>query len=227
MGQRTENAYRLIWEHSHMESYDGEYEMELREFPGLEQIAGLTETTPLELPGPIIFEADFQALTRTDYPTNDRYFPVMSRRMYYAIQSIGPFPHRVIPVAMVDDTSFVFESEQRYFSDGSPKPEVTNFDDFVAIQILERNDYFDFDHSEYERHPRYQDFVRSVDKYVLNEPPDGFPPLFRLTVTPSELFISVKARIALLEAGIRGMAYYPLDSYQIEVDNPVELPTYS
>jgi hypothetical protein len=229
MEQRTDTAFRLTWELSHMESYDGEYEMELNEFPGSEWIAGLIETTPLELPDPIIFEADFQALTRTDYPTNNRYFPVMSRRMYYTIQAIGAFPHRVIPVAMVDDTSFVFESEQRYSSDGTPKPEVTNFNDFVAVQILESSNYFDFEHSVYERHPRDPEWVDTVERYVLNEPEGGFPPLFRLEVTPTELFISSKAREALREAGIRGVAYYTLDdgySLEEEVDIPVELPTY-
>jgi hypothetical protein len=103
---------------------------------------------------------------------------------------------------------------------------VTNFDNYVAVQLLEESHYFDFERSEYEPSSIIPFRVGSVDKYVLNEPPGGFPPLFRLAVTPSQLFISSEAREALKEAGIRGTAYYPLDGFQPEVDIPVPLPTY-
>jgi hypothetical protein len=212
-----------------MELYDGECEIELREFPGWEKTNGLYKTTPYDLPDPVVFEADFDALTRTDYPVSNVNWPVMSRRMYYTLFTVGEFPHRVIPVAVIDDTSFVFESERRFLADGTPSPEVTNFDDFVAVQLLERSNYFDFEHAEYEPDPDFPDLAHSVERYVLNEPEGGFPPLFRLAVTPSKLFISVEARDTLRESGIRGPAYYALSdgfSIQDEVDIPVEVPTY-
>lgn len=229
MEQRTDRAYRLSWSTDHMELYDGEEEIHLREFPGSEWIGGLIEHPPCDLPNPVIFEADFSALRDTDYPISDVNWPVMSRRMYYTLLALGDFPHRITPVAMIDDTSFMFESELRFLPNGQPKPEVTNFDDFVVIQLLERSNYFDFERSKYTWHPRTPDWVRSVESYVLNEPPGGFPALFRLTVTPSSLFISAKAREALKESGIRGTAYYALNdgySLQKEVDIPVPLSTY-
>jgi hypothetical protein len=227
MEQRTNRAYRLRHEAAHMEFYDGECEAELCEFPKWEETSGLRKTSLYNLPDPVAFEADFEALTRNDYPTNNVYWPVMSRRMYYTLLALGDFSHRVIPVAMIDDTSFVFESERRLLADGTPNPEVTNFDDFVAVQLLEQSDYFDFERSEYEPNPKFPERVRFVDKYVLNEPLGGFPPLFRLAAYSGALFISVEAREALKEAGICGTAYYRLnDQNRSEVDIPVEIPTY-
>jgi hypothetical protein len=229
MEQRADRAYRLSWEFDHMELYDGEEEIHLRAFPGSEWIAGLIEQPPCDLPNPVMFEADFSALRDTDYPISDVNWPVMSRRMYYALLALGDFPHRVTPVAMIDDTSFVFESELRFLPNGQPKPEVTNFDDFVVIQLLEESDYFDFERSEYKPDPDFPEWVLSVNRYVLSEPPDGFPPLFRLAANSSPLFISAEAREALKEAGIRGTAYYALNdgySLQKEVDIPVPVPTY-
>jgi hypothetical protein len=227
MDRTTRNrAYRLTWETEHMEFYDGDFEMELREFPKWEKTNGLHKITPYNLPEPVVFEADFEALSFTDYPINNVYWPVMSRRMYYTLCTVGEFPHRVMPVAMIDDRSFVFESERRFLADGTPNPEVTNFDNFVAVQLLEETDYFDFEYSEYEPDPDFPEWVTSVRRYVLNEPPEGFPPLFRLAAYSVTLFISAEAREALREAGIRGTAYFPLDQVQSEVDIPVQTTTY-
>jgi hypothetical protein len=227
MEQQKDRAYRLTWETDYLENCDEEYELELEEFPGSESIAGFIKTTPYDLPDPVIFWGNPEFLNYVDYPTSNVNWPIMTRRMHYTLMTVGDFPHRAIPVAMMDGTRFTYEPERRFFTDGKPNPEITNLSDLVIVQLLERYDYFDFENSDYERHPRDADWVRSVDKYVLNEPLGGFPPLFRLTVTPSQLFISVKAREALKEAGIHGTAYYSLDRLQSEVDVPVQLPTYS
>jgi hypothetical protein len=226
MGQRTDRAYRLTWEVDHKEFNDRDYDIEIWEFPEWEKTSRLMKISPYDLPSPVVFNADFAQLARTDYPENDVNWPVMSRRMYHVLCSVGDFPHRVIPVAMLDDLAFPFERERCFTVDGKPNPEITNFDDFVAVQLLERSDYFNFELSEYEPDPDFPDLARSVDQYILNEPHGGFPPLFRLLVTPSSLFISTEAREALRESSIRGTAYYPLDGFQPEVDIPVPIPTY-
>jgi hypothetical protein len=227
MEQRTERAYRLIWATQHLEFCDQEYEIEIRESPELEWTASLMETTPSSLPDPVVFYTDPDFSLYTDYPTNNVYWPVMSRRMYYTLLTVGDFPHRVIPIATMDGSKFTFEPERRFLASGQPNSDITHFDDFVAVQLLEHSNYFNFEHSEYEASPKYPDLVRSVDKYVLNEPSTGFPPLFRLSASAATLFISAKAREVLQDAGIRGTAYYPLDRLQSEVDIPVQLPTYS
>jgi hypothetical protein len=229
MEQRKDRAYRLTWETDDLENCDEEYELELEEFPGSDWIPGLIETSPYDLPDPVIFWGNPEFLNDVDYPTSNVNWPIMSRRMYYTLLAVGDFQHRVIPIAMMDGTRFTYEPEHRFLANGQPNPEITNFSDLVIVQLLEKSDYFDFENSDYTRHPRDPDWVDSVEKYALNEPPDGFPPLFRLTVMSSELFISAKARVALLETGIRGTAYHCLDdgySLQNEVDIPVELPTY-
>jgi hypothetical protein len=226
MEQRTDRAYRLIWEFDHLEFCDAENDIELCIFPEWEETSKLRQTTPYELPDPVLFEGDFKVLPCTDYPTNNADWPVMSRRMYYTLLALGDFPHRVIPIAIMDDRAYPFESHRCFLPNGQPSPEVTNFDDFVAVQLLEHSDYFDFERSEYEPNPKFPKRVRYVDKCVLNEPPQGFPSLFRLAAYSVELFISAEAREALREAGIRGTAYYPLDRFQSEVDIPVQLPTY-
>jgi hypothetical protein len=227
MEKRTDRAYRLTWETDYLENCDEEYELELEEFPGSDWIPGLIETSAYELPNPVIFWGNPEFLNDIDYPTSNVNWPIMSRRMYYTLLAVGDFPHRVIPIAMMDGTKFTYEPEQRFLADGQPNPEITNCDDLVAVQILEYSDYFDFEHSVYEPSPKFPELARSVDTYVLCEPSGGFPPLFRLDASAATLFISAKAREALRERGIRGTAYYPLDRLQIEVDIPVQLTTYS
>jgi hypothetical protein len=224
MEQRQDRAYSLTWATDHMEFCDEEFEVEIHEFPGWDWTSGFYKTTPYELPNPVIFYFSPGTLTYSDYPINDVYWPVMSRRMYYVLNSLGDFPHRVIPLAMIDITS---KLDQRFLINGQPNPEVTNFDDFVAVQLLEEADYFDFERSEYEPDPDFSEWVLSIDKCVLNEPEKGFPPLFRLAAYSVELFISAEARTALKEAGIRGTAYNPLENRLIsEADIPIQLPTY-
>jgi hypothetical protein len=226
MEKRTDRAYRLTWETDHSEFNDREYDMEIWEFPGSDWTTRLMKTTPYDLPDPVIFNADFAQLTRTDYPENDVNWPVMSRRMYYVLCSLGDFPHRAIPIAMLDDLAYPYERERCFIAPGKPNPEVTNFDDFVAVQLSEHSNYFNFERSEYRRNERRPEWIDGIDVYVLNEPPKGFPPLFKLAVRPTQIFISAKARESLKEAGICGTAYYPLDSFQSEVDIPVPIPTY-
>jgi hypothetical protein len=230
MERRTDSAYCLAWQTDYLDSCDHQYELELEDFPGSDYIAGLTEADSLDLPEHVVFWGIYpEFLDHVDYPTNNKYWPIMTRRMYYTLLAVGDFPHRVIPIALMFNTGSTFESNQRFLPSGQPNPEIADFETLVAIQILEKSNYFDFERSVYERHPRDPEWVRTVEKYVLNEPEEGFPPLFRLEVTPSQLFISSKAREALREAGIRGVAYYTLDdgySLEEEVDIPVELPTY-
>lgn len=226
MEQRTERAFRLRWQISYLENCDEEYELELEEFPGSDWTSGLMEINPYELPDPVIFWGNPEFLNYIDYPTSNVNWPIMSRRMYYTLLAVGDFPHRVIPIAMMDGTRFTYEPEQRFLANGKPNPEITNFNDLVAVQILEYSEYFNSEKSTYIRDPEDPDWVSAVEGYVLNEPPEGFPPLFRLTVVSPELFISSKAREALKKVGIRGVAYCPLDSLQRQVDMPVQLPTY-
>jgi hypothetical protein len=228
MEQRTDRAYCLSWEFDHLEFCDEENDIEIRKFSGWEKTSRLRKITPYELPNPIIFEGGFEILPCTDFPTNNVYWPVMSRKMYYTLLALGDFPHRVIPIAIINNRAFPFESHRWFLANGQPNPEVTNFDDFVVIQLLEHSDYFDFERSVYDPDKEYPEVPDYIHSYALNEPTNGFPPLFRLAAQSTVLFISAEARAALREAGIRGTAYELLNNpLQDEVDLPVQLPTFS
>lgn len=227
MERGRDRAYRLIWDFEHLKSCDQEYDLEIYESQEFEWTTRLMETDSHNFSEPVIFYTDPDFCAYTDYPVNNVKWPIMSRRMYYTLLNVGNFPHQVIPIAIVNETEFVFEPEKLILSNGQPNPEVTHFDDFVAVQLLEHSNFFDFDRSSYSRNERHSDWIDDVDTYALNEPLEGFPPLFRLTADPVILFVSAKAREALREEGIRGTAYYPLDRLQSEVDVPVQLPTYS
>jgi hypothetical protein len=228
MEQRTDQAYCLSWDFDHLEVSNQENDLEIRQFPGYEKTSRLRKTTPYQLPNPVIFEGDFEVLPHSDYLTNNVYWPILSRRMYYTLLALGNFPHRVVPIAIMNTRAFPFDSHQCFLADGQPNPEVTNFDDFVAVQILEHKNYFNFERSEYEPDEEYPTIPNYIYKYVLDEPSEGFPPLFRLAAQTTQLFISSEARMVLREAGVRGMAYEPLDTrLPKEIDIPVQLPTYS
>jgi hypothetical protein len=221
------SAYRLTWEFDHLESCDEEYDLEIHEFERWSETSRLMKVTPYDLPDPVVFYTDFELLACTDFPVNNVNWPIMSRRMHYILKSVGDFSHRVIPLAIIHDRfTDLTNPPQLFLDNGQPNPKLTNFNDYVAVQLLEESNFFDFKNSEYEPDSDFPEWVKSVEKYELNEPSGGYPPLFRLAADAVSLFISEKARQALSEAGIRGTAYYTLDdgySLQDEVDIPVEL----
>jgi hypothetical protein len=231
IGQGDNVAYRLSWGFDHLDFGDAENDVNIEQFEGWRETSWLMKTTPYNLPDQVVFFTNFELLACTDFPVNDVNWPIMSRRMYYVLQSLGNFPHQVIPIAMVHDRfSDLNNPPELFLEDGQPNPELTNFDDYVAIQLLEESDYFDFDDSVYIRHKKNPQEIHTVETYVLNRPSQGFPPIFRLRAYPRNIFISAEARQALEEAGIRGPAYFTLDdgygTYS-EIDIPLQLPIYS
>jgi len=68
---------------------------------------------------------------------------------------------------------------------------------------------FDEVRSEYELEtdPDLDEKVRFASKVEFLVPPDGLPPLFRLTVKPGVLFISSEAKEAAERIGVRGIRF--------------------
>lgn len=201
----TDTTFSLFWDTSHL--VDVEDDAFLVRFPGSENIAGWLLTRSYELPERIYFEADFESLTWNDYPSNSANWPLMSRRMLDVLLSVGPFPHRLIPVVMLD---YRLKWEERFGPDGNPKPEAADYR-FSAVQLTEHLDAFDWERSEYIRDQRFPDEVFHLSKLVVKEPSEGFPPLFRLSAAPGSLFVSAAAKRALEVAGIRGVRFWTLD----------------
>jgi hypothetical protein len=126
--------------------------------------------------------------------------------MYYTLLAIKDFPHRVIPVTM----------ESTKLDPSQPNYRTTDSENFVAIQFLEHANYLDRKLSIYSPEGDY------LKQYALNEPPEGFPPVFRLAANPGAVFITAEAREALKEAGILGTAYF--STFNIELPQEVDLP---
>jgi hypothetical protein len=198
-------AYALEADFSHLG--DDETDARLVKFPGAEKVGGLQSTRPVVVPERILFEANRKTLANVDYPINDLAWPIMSRRMLEALLAAGPFPHRAIPLVMLDDT---VPTARRLDESGHPRPGVGD-DRFVAVHLLEHTDALDLERSTYEPHGFLPGRMSMITRVVLKEPPGGLPPLFRLFAKPTVLFVSAAGRRALEAAGIGGVVFRPLE----------------
>jgi hypothetical protein len=196
-------VYRLFWDTKHIEGTDDD--AILVPFEGKEYVCGWMSSERLQVPDPVLFEANFKFTQNSDYPCNDVNWPLMSPRMRDVLRQVGDFPHRLIPVRLLDRT---VEGPARRFPDGSLRPEVVD-DRFAAVQLTKHIDVVDWERSTFRRR---RTNLKSVffDKLALLEPPDGFPPLFRVPAQKSLLLVSAQARQALEAAGIVGVEFLPL-----------------
>ncbi|ACY15778.1 hypothetical protein [Haliangium ochraceum] len=198
------NAYRLFWDMSHLKS--NELDAILVPFPGSEQIGGWKRTDHVEVASPILFEAKSEAMRHSDFPSNDENWPLMSPRMLETLCRVGKFSHRRIPVRLVDREVL---AKSRSLPDRKIRAEFVD-DSFVAVQLTNHLDVVDWNKSVFERTTIGTVEIFGFDRLVLQDPPDGLPPIFRIAADKSKLLVSTQARVALEEAGIRGIAFEPL-----------------
>lgn len=205
-----QTAYEMFWKTEHIKSNE-KFDARLVKFPGWENIVGWLLTREYELPETIVFEADFSAIRQSDYPFNNVNWPLMSRRMLEALLAVGDFPHRAVPVCLVDETVPV---SKRRDSNGKMRADVVD-DGFVAVQLTSHLDVFDRQRSEYEADTLFPDEVGIIRKLVLKEPVGGFPPLFRLSAKSNYLFVSEKAKQRLEQEKIQGAVFWTLDKITV------------
>jgi hypothetical protein len=194
----------LFWATDHLPGNDPD--VRLVKFPNSVAVAGFKFTDEYRLPERVYFVANFATLEWNDFPANNANWPLMSPRMLEALESVGSFPHRRIPVTLVDS-----KAKSPFDDLGNPRPGMAIDERFVAVQLTEHLDAFDWDNSEYERSPFASDRVKIVTKLILKEPPGGYPPLFRLSATPRHLLVSAAAREALEGVGVRGVVFWDID----------------
>jgi hypothetical protein len=167
-------------------------------------------TVSAVLPGNITFTGLRKWLTPTDYPyiyqVNN--WPIMSKKMVEAILSVGNVPHQTVPL--------IFKSEEeveRADVFGDIIPSLNR--DYVLFQLLELSDVLDMDKSTYDLEPYAycptETFVCNVESPVFKEPEGGFPPIFRVKNDEIPLYVSVKAKEALEEAGIQGLRFSAME----------------
>lgn len=201
--------YEIFWDASHLG--DDTSDADLVTFPGWENICGWQTTDLIEVPDKIFFEANLRTLSEVDYPINDVAWPIMSCRMLDVLLSVGPFPHRVVPVTMLDDT---VATDHRLDNCGNSRPGAAN-NRFVVVQLLEHADFLDWEKSKYLAYENEPGVALMISRVVLTESPESLPPLFRLSAKPRVLFVSAAAREALQAAHIRGVIFKPLEKVMV------------
>jgi hypothetical protein len=115
------------------------------------------------------------------YVYNEQRWPVMSETMLHNLREVGDFRYEAYPIEIADFTL-------AHASTTSRTGRVCT--SYSIVQTLEILDVFDWEKSQYVKHPSIENRIQSATKLVLQEPSNGLPPLFRLSAYPSKLFVS-------------------------------------
>ncbi len=160
MSEFNDYAFDLDYDLYHFEELglDWDKDIEIEEYDDYES-GSLYRTKQFEHPNPIIYTGYWKVVKHIDYPHTDNYWNVMSKRMYETLLSVGDFPHRLIPMVMIDSRTFIWDwfeettiTRENAYQKGQPsiyaagnksiKKEVC-FGDFVLVQITEHLDLLD------------------------------------------------------------------------------------
>lgn len=198
-------VYKLDWDYQH----SGDTEKDAFHIPFNDDDKAMYYFSSPEiygadlLPDEILFQANFSLIPSYDYPLTDLQIPILSRRMYEVLQLIGLKDDLVVPVIMIDDSYL----GDRFKSEGILNSEVPTNKDYLALRLSSLQSYFDSENSDYRPLRSNPNAPGRIKKLVLKEPPEGFPPIFRVDVISSSLFISQIAKEALESAGIKGCVF--------------------
>jgi hypothetical protein len=178
----------------------------LEPFPGSDAIS-LISMFDVEVPDPLVFVAkDLKLVGSLDYLYTDTNWPIMSRRMFEAIASLGELEHRRFDVTI---------------QGGKGASAIEHA--FVAVQLLQASVDLDFQHARVEMDPKYRDEVWRVIRWRVQVPENGLPPLFRVRQQDAWLFVSAAAKQRLEAMGVRGARFSDLDQIST-VDLDAEEP---
>jgi hypothetical protein len=136
--------------------------------------------------------------------------PIISKRMLYVLRSVEEFSYKAISTRIYD---YGFQNQGINEFLGLNIPPAGEFnEDYVCLQLLEHIDGIDPDSCEYEDYDDDAPVIlppRLKSSWRLKEPSDGFPPIFRVKKQSNTLFVSPVAKVALEEAGIKGLSFFP------------------
>jgi len=204
------DEFELSWTFSDYAEGNGRV-ASLVPFPTSRDVIGWIHTRHVEVPEPVFFQVYFDEMGATcpDYPSNNKRWPIMSRRMLDVLLSVGEFPHRVIPIVLLDDRAI--DQAPAYERDWQPRAG-TFREGYFAVQLLEHVDGIDWEQSAYEPLSGDDDPAApwSMTKLVLAPPTTGFPPIFRVAQTAGTLFVSSAGHDAMVAAGVQGPRYIPM-----------------
>ncbi len=141
-------------------------------------------------------------LNDVDYLHNNVSWPIISRRMLTTLLEVKEFPHRTWDVPFLGFPDNVSEELLRQGLSGGIR-----HDEFVAVQLLDQLDIFDWENSVYTMSEALPGTISKVRKLALKEIEGGYPPIFRIKTKPVPLYVSLEGRAALEAANIKGIRF--------------------
>lgn len=196
------------------------YDAELLPFDGSDIFDySISETEEIAgCPVPVELRGFLRTVRQTTYPVTQPRLPLISKQMLEVLESVGSFPHNAIFARITDGVigQHLSDNTSHYDAENNLKPEYYT-DDYVILHLTTHLDAMDLERSEYGRYNPKTNLVRLVDKFIFKDIGYEFPPIFRLTNCPTDLFISEAAKEALEAAGMKSLW---LTSYgDTEVEN--------
>lgn len=153
-------------------------------------------------PKEVLFKANFDILPKLDYPLSDLNIPILNEKMIKTLKSIGDFEAFFTPVTMLEDTYL----GDLFDKSGNLKADIERNDDYRIMTLINRENCFNYELSDFlpsELDAKKPGFIK---KYVLNYSED-LPPIFRINESPSKIFLTDKAKVALEANGIKGCVF--------------------
>jgi hypothetical protein len=205
---KVEQAYELVRDVDHLNKLPHHYDACIVEWPEYREYS-TKFVRPAEFEYPshgVEFHGCESCLSLTDYPCTSANWPIMSKRILNTLLEVKEFPHRTWDVLFVGFPDNVSEELLRQ---GLGKG-IRHDDEFVAVQLLEQLDIFDWENSVYKMkrlHDEAPEIIQSIRNLALHVPEEGLPPIFRLKVFPNHLYVSPEGRAALETANIKGIRF--------------------
>jgi hypothetical protein len=201
----VKQAYKLKHDAVHIEDTSREYDAYIVEWPEYRNYdTKFCRPNDFDFPvHGVEFHGYESSLSDTDYPYENIGWPIMSKRMLNTLLSVKEFPHRTWDVPFV---GFPDNAPEGLLREGL-RGGVRHDDKFVAVQLLEQLDIFDRENSTYKDSDILPGAVNSIRKLALHVPEEGLPPIFRLKVSPVQLYVSPEGRAALEAAHIKGIRF--------------------
>ena len=164
----------------------------------------MTGVEIFNMPKEIYFRANFHVIPEhTDFPITDLTFPIFSKKMIDVIESVKPFPKKLLQTIMVDDTYL----EHYLDENGVLKKDVKINTTYFGVQFLEHTNCFNYEKSIFRPLSGKPNFPGVIKKLVLRMPKSGFPSVFKMKEKRSLTFITQETKEALERNNIKSCAF--------------------
>jgi hypothetical protein len=219
MSEFNEIAYRLNYDDNHYRGFRSastEEDIVFQKYDGYEEFS-MSRLSLFEHPTPVIFTGNLDSVRFIDYPLNSGW-EVMSRKMYETLLSVGDFPHRIIPVVIIDSKI----KEKDWFNNNGGLKQDVGLWNYIAVHITGTIDVVDYEKSSYTQDEKLKRI--RIYTYVFKNPTNGLPPIFRTPENLFPVFVSAEAREALKRNKIKGIRYVSAKDGEEWIDTPIDLP---